>query len=95
MLLFSLLTDPSIEFVGSGIVSVDEDAPSISLTLTSSIPGADGLVEVFTTDGTASGEKHEHYNIVAKDCCFNKLTVLILDYPEKGIIYSVSLKFSL
>ena len=55
-----LLTDPSVEFVGSGIVNVDEDTPSISLTLASSTTGADGLVELYTTDGTATGEKNEH-----------------------------------
>ena len=84
--MFSLLTDPSIEFAGSGIVSVDEDAPSISLTLTSSVPGADGLVELFTTDGTATGEKNEHYNIIAKDCCFNKLTIIGLSRKRNHIL---------
>ena len=51
-----IISDPIIEFLGSGIVSADEDTPSISLTLTSSTTGADGLVELYTTDGTATGE---------------------------------------
>ena len=52
--------DPIVEFAGSDIVSVDEDTSSISLTITSSTTGADGLVELYTTDGTATGENLLH-----------------------------------
>ena len=41
-------------------MAVAEDTSSISLTLTSSTTGADGLVEIYTMDGTATGEKNEH-----------------------------------
>ena len=51
-----LTPDPSVAFLESGTVSIDEDMPSINLTLTSSTTGADGLVEIYTTDGTATGE---------------------------------------
>ena len=50
------LPDPIVDFIGSGFVNIDEDTPSISLTLASSTTGADGLVEVYTMDGTATGE---------------------------------------
>ena len=55
---FPLTPDPRIGFSGSGSLSVDEDTPSISLPLTSSTTGADGLVELYTTDGTATGENY-------------------------------------